>query len=164
MTNRPEIYTKRANYLDAADARHVLALLDHYAQDPMGGGEPLSEFVKTNLIAALAARPFAFSLLAYSDDKPVGLANVIEGFSTFACKPLVNIHDLVVHRDFRGMGISHLLLEAVQKEAESRGCVKITLEVLSDNRIACESYKKFGFQPYTLDPEAGPAQFWQKTL
>ncbi|MFC3093451.1 GNAT family N-acetyltransferase [Alteromonas sediminis] len=164
MQTEQTITTRIADYNDACDAEHVLALLDHYARDPMGGGEPLSDYVKDNLISALSSRSFTFSVLAFCGDIPVGLANVIEGFSTFACKPLVNVHDLVVHKDYRGRGISHQLLAAVQQEAEARGCVKITLEVLSDNYNACESYKKFGFAPYTLDPEAGPAQFWQKYL
>lgn len=33
-------------------------------------------------------RPQAFSVLAFDGDTPVGLVNCIEGFSTFACRPL----------------------------------------------------------------------------
>ena len=32
----------------------------------------------------------------------VGLVNCIEGFSTFACRPLVNVHDVVVRESHRG--------------------------------------------------------------
>lgn len=39
-----------------------------------------------------------FSVLAFDADQPVGLINAIEGFSTFACKPLINIHDVIVLR------------------------------------------------------------------
>ena len=41
-------------------------LLDAYAQDPMGGGEALSDFAKATLVPALAARPQAFSVLAFA--------------------------------------------------------------------------------------------------
>ena len=46
--------------------------------------------------------------------------------------------------------------------ARERGCCKVTLEVLSNNEKAKKAYTRFGFEPYVLDPAAGPAQFWQK--
>jgi ribosomal protein S18 acetylase RimI-like enzyme len=152
------------DYSNPQHADMVLSLLEHYALDEMGGGGGLSDNVKDTLISSLAQRAFAFSVLAVVDGTPAGLANCFEGFSTFAAKPLVNIHDLVVHADFRGRGLSHALLKAVEQEAQKRGCVKVTLEVLSNNDIAVASYKKFGFAPYVLDPAAGPAQFWQKSI
>ena len=48
--------------------------------------------------------------------------------------------------------------------ATSRGCCKLTLEVLSNNPNAMASYAKFGFKSYELDPELGTAQFWEKKL
>jgi len=38
------------------------------------------------------------------------------------------------------------------------------LEVLSNNEVAKSAYSKFGFSGYELDPKAGAALFWQKTL
>jgi len=98
---------------DYADPRHQLdipMLLDHYAADPMGGGMPLSPEVSQCLVAELAKRPHAFSVLAYLDDTAVGLVNCFEGFSTFTCRPLVNIHDIVVMKAYRGRGISQAML------------------------------------------------------
>jgi len=57
-----------------------------------------------------------------------------------------------------------MLLEKVEEVACSKGCCKITLEVLSNNEIAKCAYSKFGFAGYELDPEAGSALFWQKKL
>ena len=158
------IQVRIADYSNAKDAKHIVDLLDHYAQDPMGGAAPLPKSVKQNLVSSLHKRPFALSLLAFVDGNAAGLVNAFEGFSTFACKPLINIHDLVVHKSFRGQGLSQQLLTGVEREARKRDCIKVTLEVLSNNRIACNSYRKFGFEPYELDPNAGPAQFWQKKL
>ena len=87
----------RADYANAAHAAALVSLLDAYAKDPMGGGEPLSDFAKTHLVASLATRPDAFSILAFAgvdSDIPVGLVNCFEGFSTFASRPLVNVHDV----------------------------------------------------------------------
>lgn len=153
-----------ADYHNPQHQQDISALLNAYAQDPMGGGHALPEAVQQNLVSALAERPYAFSLIAYVDGQPAGLTNCFEGFSTFACKPLINIHDLVVLKAFRGKGISLSMLERVEQIARDRGCCKITLEVLSNNQIAQAAYWKFGFGGYQLDPDAGQAQFWQKAL
>lgn len=152
------------DYRNPVHAQHLVQLLDHYARDPMGGGQPLPDSVKETLVEELAKRSFAFSLLCYVEDKPVALTNCFEGFSTFAAKPLINIHDIVVHREYRGQGLSQAMLTKVEQIARNRGCCKITLEVLSGNEVAQGAYEKFGFELYQLDPTAGQAQFWQKFL
>lgn len=152
-----------ADCADARDAADVVALLDGYARDPMGGGTPLSDAVKARLTGDLAANPHAFSLLARLDDEAVGLANCFVGYSTFAAAPLVNIHDLAVLRSHRGAGIGRALLAAVEAEALKRGACKVTLEVLSGNP-ARHLYEACGYGDYQLDPATGHALFWQKRL
>ena len=154
----------RADYSSARHRREIPFLLNQYAMDPMGGGVPLSEDVYTNLVSALSELPYAFSLIAYVDDQPAGLANCFESFSTFACKPLINIHDLCVSPEFRGLGLSQKLLAGVEGIARDRGCCKITLEVLGNNEVAQSAYRKFGFAGYQLNPDTGQALFWQKLL
>lgn len=145
-------------------ADDMITLLDHYAQDPMGGGNSLSMNAKKNLANELSKLPHAFAVITYADDKPAGLITCFEGFSTFACKPLISIHDIIVHTDFRGVGISQKLLEKVEEVAIAKGCCKITLEVLEGNTIAQNAYMKFGFAGYELDPVMGKAMFWQKVI
>lgn len=154
----------RARYDDPAHAAALVGLLDHYARDPAGGGAPLSDFARGNLVEQLAARPFVFSVLAFDGDLPVGLVNAIEGFSTFACKPLVNVHDVVVASSHRGRGIAARLFAEVEAIARERSACKLTLEVLSGNRAARALYEKLGFDDYQLDPAMGQAQFMQKWL
>lgn len=153
-----------ADYADTRHAQDIVTLLNTYALDPMGGGEALSEGVKENLVQELAKRPWTFTVIAYADDRPVGLATCIEGFSTFKCKPLINIHDIVVIQEYRGYNISNLLLAKIEEIARERGCCKLTLEVLEGNQIAQNAYKKFGFANYQLDPRMGHALFLQKTI
>lgn len=57
-----------------------------------------------------------------------------------------------------------MMLEKVEEIARSKDCCKVTLEVLSNNEVAKSAYRKFGFSGYELDPEAGFALFWQKSL
>ena len=161
------VHICRADYANPRHAQVLVELLDAYAQDPMGGGEPLSDFAKQNLVACLAVRPQAFSVLAFeaADEKiPLGLVNCIEGFSTFACKPLVNVHDVVVLPAYRGQRVAERMFTLVHAIAQERGACKLTLEVLSGNLGALRLYTRLGFAQYQLDPAAGSAQFLQKWL
>ena len=152
------------NYLDENHAKDIFSLMNVYAMDPMGGGKPLSEKVKNNLVIELSKRSYAFSIIAYVEGAPAGLVNCFELFSTFSCRPLINIHDIIVLSDFRGKNISQNLLQRVEEIAISKGCCKLTLEVLEGNQVAKSSYLKFGFSSYQLDPKTGGALFWQKNL
>lgn len=159
-----DVTTLRADYANPSHAAALVMLLDAYASDPAGGGEGLSAFAKTNLVASLAARPQAYSVLAFDGEQPVGLVNCIEGFSTFACKPLVNVHDVAVLAGHRGRGIAEQMLAQAELIARERGAVKLTLEVLSGNQPAMRLYQRIGFAGYQLDPAMGSAQFLQKWL
>ncbi len=154
----------RADYADPVHASAVVDLLDAYARDPMGGNHPLSLAVREGLIPALAARPDALSVLAFVDGVPAGLVNVFEGFSTFKCAPLFNIHDVAVLPEYRGLGLARRMLALVEVLAVERGCCKLTLEVLEGNSPARALYRSLGFAGYALDPETGQAQFWERPL
>ena len=153
-----------ADYSNPKHAGDLVTLLDIYSRDKMGSSKPLPLKVKENLVTELSKRPHAFSILCYVDERPAGLINCFEGFSTFKCRPLVNIHDIIVHPEYRGYGLSHKMLAKVEEEAKKRGCCKLTLEVLDGNHIAKKSYTKFGFNAYELDPSLGHALFWERTF
>ena len=168
MTTQLSLHICQADYANPAHAQAVVSLLDAYAKDPAGGGTALSLFVKANLIKELAARPNAFSVLAFdtsgSKSAPAGLVNCMEGFSSFACKPLVNVHDVVVLPSYRGQRVGEKMLVLVEQIAVGRGACKITMEVLSGNASAMRLYQRIGFAAYQLDPAMGTAQFLQKRL
>ncbi len=158
------LLVRQADYADAQDALAIVLLLDAYASDPAGGGEGLSDFAKTHLVPALAARPQAYSVLAFDGDVPVGLVNCIEGFSTFKCQPLVNVHDVAVLASHRGQRIAERMLAEAERIARERGACKLTLEVLTGNTPAVKLYQRIGFEGYQLDPAMGTASFMQKWL
>lgn len=153
-----------ADFADPADAAAIVLVLDAYARDPMGGGEPLSADVRERLVPAMAQVPGAFAVLARLGDEAVGLATCFMGFSTFAARPLVNIHDVSVLPGHRGRGIARALFAAIEDEARGRGACKVTLEVLTGNQRAKDIYASLGYGDFQLDPEAGHALFWQKRL
>lgn len=164
MVEEQSIEILQADYTNPQHAQDLVYLLNAYAMDPMGGGVALTEQVQNTLIAELAKRSFALSFLAYVNGNPAGLLNAFEAFSTFAAKPLLNIHDIIVIKEFRGLQLSQKLLTALESIARERGCCKLTLEVLQGNETAKCAYQKFGFAGYVLDPEVGQALFWQKKL
>jgi ribosomal protein S18 acetylase RimI-like enzyme len=152
---------------DLADPAHcatLLALLDHYAHDPMGGRHGLSAYAHAHLVEALRACPTFHSWIAYENGEAVGLINCFLGFSTFAARPLLNVHDIVVRADRRGQGICGALLRAAETSARAFACCKLTLEVLENNAVARTAYRRFGFIAYELDPAAGHALFLEKKL
>lgn len=159
-----QINVVSADLKNKQHAEAYLGLMSHYASDPMGGGEDISHFAKQNLVTSLLKRNDVFIILIFIDNQPAALLTAIEGFSTFACKPLFNIHDVVVHRNFRGRGLTKHLFGKIEEIAKQRDCCKITLEVLSGNDIACHAYKALGFSDYQLDPAFGSALFWSKKL
>lgn len=145
-------------------ARAFIELLDAYARDQTGGGRPLSAFARANLASELGRRPGARVILALVDGEPAGLLVCIEGFSTFACKPLLNIHDVMVLPQHRAKGLFRGMLEKTEAIARAAGCCKLTLEVLEGNHVAQAAYAAAGFAGYQLDPRLGRAMFWQKKL
>jgi ribosomal protein S18 acetylase RimI-like enzyme len=160
----PDLTVELADYADPRDAADLLLALDAYASDPMGGGRPLAVEARERVVPGLAQTPGAFSLLARLDGEIAGFANCFTGFSTFAARPLVNVHDLGVLPEYRGHGIGKALFGTIEAEAKRRGACKVTLEVLSGNEPAKSLYRSLGYGNYALDPAAGTAQFWEKKL
>lgn len=155
---------KKVDYRDAVQTNQLVSLLDAYARDPMGGAEPLADDVRAQLPGRLCEIPGAVSYIAYADGEPVGLLNAFRGFSTFAAKPLYNIHDLAVLPAARGQGVGAQLMQALEAYARAEGCCKITLEVLTGNVSAKALYARQGYSNYQLDPAMGQAELLQKYL
>lgn len=153
-----------ANLSLPSHAADLVKLLNEYAQDPMGGGEALSQYTLDNLAKELHQREQTHVIFAQVDGVAAGLLICIEGFSTFACRPLLNIHDVIVSQAYRGQGLAKKLLLKAEAIAVRSGCCKITLEVLEGNQLAQAVYRSAGFSDYQLDPTHGRALFWQKKL
>lgn len=148
----------RADLKNDEHARWVLALLNEFAEDPMGIGRPLTASARRDLIRGLRTTRWCLVLLALLEGKPVGIAVCMRGFSTFQARPTVNIHDLFVRARHRGCGIGAALLRQVQKRALRIGASRITLEVREDNKLALGLYKQAGFDG------AGDAEDSRRTL
>lgn len=159
-----ELRVRRADLAESRDAAAVLDLLNAYSGDPMGDGRGLPPETREALLPALARFPGALVLLAWLGTRPVGLAVCFTGFSTFRARTILNVHDLAVLPDLRGLGIGSRLLEAVEREARERGCCKVTLEVREDNAPARGLYARRGYGAGASGGRAVQYLFLEKRL
>ncbi len=160
----PPIEIIEADLARPDHGRAIVDLIDAYAADFMGNGRPLGSQVKRDLVPGLAAHPTTEIFLAYAGAAPVGIAVCFRGFSTFAARPLINLHDLAVLPAHRGKGIGRLLLAAVEHKARATGCCKITLEVQENNRRARRVYEAAGLAQAEYMPGTGGSLFYSKKL
>jgi ribosomal protein S18 acetylase RimI-like enzyme len=153
----------QASLGDPVHRAAIVDILDSYARDRVGGGQPLAADVRERLVPALERQLSCLVLLAFADERPVGIAVCFFGFSTFHARPLLNVHDLAVVPECRGMGIGRALLEAVEAHARRSGCCRLTLEVQDDNARARALYDRFGFGDFKVGDSAA-TRFLTKTL
>ena len=136
--------------LDDPEHTQVLVdLIDSYARGPGGQSAPLTPEARANLGPGLRRHPSALVLLAVADGDFAGAAVCFWGFSTFAGKSLLNIHDLVVFPQYQNRGIGSDLLAEAERLARERGCCKLTLEVHDTNADAKRLYERLGFGPWS---------------
>jgi len=162
--NENEITVIEADLTNDAHGEAILRLLDGYSRDPMGDGKPLAEKTRRDLIPGLRKHPTTHVFLAFRDAEAVGVAICFLGFSTFAARPLLNIHDYFVAPACRGMGVGRQLLGGVERRARELGCCKLTLETQENNHRARGVYAAAGFAQGMYVPEAGGSLFLTKAL
>lgn len=164
MSDHPasRIVVRPADLDHPDDGRRIVELLDMYSRESFGLAAPLPVDVRQRLVHGLRDHPTTLVLLAMADEDAIGIAVCFFGFSTFAARPLLNIHDLAVSPEARGRGVGRSLLQAAQQHAAERGCCKLTLEVREDNLGARRLYRDFGFEPD--DGTTHSHSFWVKPL
>ncbi|MDR2809995.1 MAG: GNAT family N-acetyltransferase [Tannerellaceae bacterium] len=159
VTDNTDFSITRCDLSIAEHRRAVTALINVYIADEMGGGSPLTDSEQVRLVEGLDKHPATVVLLAASASRYVGMLVAFENFSTFTARPMVNIHDVIVHPEYRGKGIGRLLMNGIIGEATRRGASRITLEVRQDNLVAQGLYQSLGFE------ETSPSMYyWRKNL
>ena len=157
-----ELEIRPINYALDAHRQALVDLLDLYASEPIGGSTPLPVDVRERLPDFLRSHPASRVWLAFLGEEPVGLATGIVGYSSFAARPLVNIHDLVVRPEFRGRGIGRSLLSHIEREARAQDYCGLTLEVRGDNVAAQRLYASCGFVGSGQIEPPYLSAFWKK--
>jgi GNAT superfamily N-acetyltransferase len=128
---------------DAQDAAHmVTSTPDDLRRDGLHEGAKLQ---------ALLARNGA--------GDAVGLALYYFTYSTWTCTPVLYVEDLYVDAGLRGSGLGKRLMAGLAKIARDHGCLRIGLEVKSDNQ-ARGFYARLGlvqkgpWLPYAVSGDA----------
>ncbi|MBN1953316.1 MAG: GNAT family N-acetyltransferase [Bacteroidales bacterium] len=151
---------EHADFSRSDHRQAIIDLMNDYMSDTMGGGLPAyTPELEKAVLEGLERHPSKLILLVREGDQFVGLSNCFINFGTFAGKPFINIHDIVILNSFRGKGIGHLLMEEITRQARLLDCAKITLEVREDNVYAQKLYKRMGYEE--CHP---PMHFWTKYL
>lgn len=140
------ISVRDARFDDEGDLDTLFAILDAYARGPGGQNAPLEPASRRALGPGLRAAPNGFVLFGSLDARIVGAAVCFWGYSTFAGKPTVNLHDFSVLPEAQGRGVGTALLSELERRARERGCAKMTLEVHATNESAQRLYARFGFE------------------
>jgi len=147
---------------DFTDPDHLNALaslLNHYMTDPMGEHAPHNKIQQLRLVDGLANHPSTLIFFVKVENVLAGMIIGFINFSTFNIKPYLNIHDLIVLKEFRGKGLGKALLEESIRLSKEKDFCKITLEVREDNEVAKRLYNNLNFE------ECEPVMlFWTKNL
>jgi ribosomal protein S18 acetylase RimI-like enzyme len=144
-----EVRIEAADFEDAAQAAALVEIIDAYAGEAGGRNAPLTAEARAALAKGLLEHPSAFVLLAVAESGPLGSGRLRVGFSTFAGRPTLNVHDLAVLPAHRGRGIGRRLLAEVEDRARAPGCCRITLEVHDTNEGAKRLYREVGFEGWS---------------
>ncbi len=140
-------------------ASELIKLIGAYMVDEMGAGKPMRQGMDRKILEGLKNNKAYLGFFVKVESSYVALANCNLLFSTFAAKPLVNIHDFIVLPEYRGRGIAQFLLKGIERYAIENGYCRINLEVREDNVKAQKLYKKMGFG------DCSPNMvFWEKNL
>jgi ribosomal protein S18 acetylase RimI-like enzyme len=154
-----EVTVRSCVYADLDDRNAIGMLINAYIEDEMGGGEPLAPEQRQHLTELLERHPKSIVLLACLGSIRCGMLVAFENVSTFSVRPMINIHDVVVLKAYRGRDVGRSLLDAVVRIAGERRCGRLTLEVRKDNLIARNLYESVGFQ--APEPEL---YYWRMDL
>ncbi|HUU38952.1 MAG TPA: ribosomal protein S18-alanine N-acetyltransferase [Candidatus Desulfaltia sp.] len=111
---------------------------------------------ETTFRGELQHRPISFPLVIVQTT----LNRVIGYVMFWVIGEDVQINNIALHPDFRGMGIGEQVLRQVIEQVKFRGARLISLEVRPSNTAAVSLYKKLGFKLlairkgyYTIPPE-----------
>ena len=147
------------DYSNEQHCMKLAELVNEYISDPMGGGTPLTTKEQLYLVDGMATHPSGFVLFARNGEEIIGMVVCFVNFSTFKVKKYLYVHDVIVKKEYRGLGVGRQLLEKCISISVERNYCKVTLEVRDDNESAKRLYQSLGFKD--TEPQM---LFWTKTL
>lgn len=99
-----------------------------------------------DFLKARLERGESVAYLAFDGEKAVGFTQLYPLFSSTRMKRLWLLNDLFVDPDYRGKGISKMLLEQAKVLARETGACEVMLETGKTNDIGNQLYPSAGFE------------------
>lgn len=115
----------------------VEELAEHHQQDP----GYISNTPQQMMDDAFGTKRYFDFMVAVHDGRIVGATIYYFIYSTWKGKSLY-LEDLIITRDYRGLGIGKLFMEALAKEAVELGAQKLKWQVADDNHGAIRFYER----------------------
>lgn len=104
------------------------------------------DFWNSNILERELNNDTSIYLCCKLDSEIIGFAGITIILDT------AELNNIVIKKNKRGNGYSSLLLKELIKISKSRNCTKFNLEVASNNKIAINLYKNFGFKQVGTRP------------
>lgn len=135
------------------DAHAETDYLLSYPEESTHGIEEEAEFLKMK-----TESPNEIEILAFVDGMVVGSAGIESMGSKYKVRHRSEI-GISVLKEFWGMGIGRLLMEACIECAKEAGYKQIELTVVAENERAIGLYERLGFQEYGRNPMGFNSKF-----
>lgn len=116
------------------------------------------EFVPDSLkqksgLEAIITNPEIGEILAIKDDdRIVGMISLLYSISTALGGKVAILEDMIIHKDYRQMGLGKELLCQAIDFAKERNCLRLTLLTDFNNEVAIQFYQQFGFKKSEMIP------------
>ena len=141
-----EVHVRRASFQDAADVNSICSLVATFAMGQyklQADTERLRQF-----LPSFENGGFAFIAEVPETMQVCGYALCISMMNSFMGGLAIQLHDIYVVEDYRGMKIGQKMMDCVIEEATRRGCLKLTLNTHELNGPARIFYEQNGFECY----------------
>jgi len=142
---------KEISIADMNDLPELVELLnDLFTQD--------IEFVpdlkkqKAGLEAIISNPEFGEILVLKDNDKIFGMVSLLYSISTALGGKVAILEGMIIHKDYRQMGLGDELLGEAIRFSKERNCLRLTLLTDFNNDSAIQFYQKFGFKKSEMIP------------
>jgi len=91
-------------------------------------------------------------LVLKEDGNILGMVSLLYSISTALGGKVAILEDLIIHKDYRQMGLGKELLGEAIRFSKERNCLRLTLLTDFNNDAAINFYQKFGFKKSEMIP------------
>ena len=107
---------------------------------------------KTGLKAIINNPEIGEILVLKGDGKILGMVSLLYSISTALGGKVAILEDMIIHQDYRQMGLGKELLGEAIRFSKKRNCLRLTLLTDFNNDAAIQFYQKFGFKKSEMIP------------